>query len=55
MNYGMIGVYVFFAIWMLQSAFCEDAVAMFWATLVDVAILITLLAWSHGWHLTWVQ
>lgn len=53
MNYGMIVFYLFSATNVLIAARTTKDARMFWGSMVNLAILNVLLAWSHGWHLTW--
>jgi hypothetical protein len=57
MNYGMVLLYVFLSINLIGAAWVSspklDGVAMFCGKALNIAIILWLLAWSHGWHLTW--
>ena len=59
MNYGMLAIYGLNLVSIVCSAWTsgkkEDGGAGFLGTLGAVGINVTLLAWSHGWHMTWVQ
>ena len=56
-NYGMILLYLFLGLSLmisfLVSVTAKHGLPLFLGSIVNFAAILTLLAWSHGWHLTW--
>ena len=56
LNPGMIVVYALMVANLILSGYNagrSKTSSVFWAAFISVLINIALLAWSHGWHLTW--
>lgn len=58
MNYGMVALYLFFVVDLVIAAWtCAQeryGRQMFLGCVTNVVVILTLLAWSHGWRIAWM-